>query len=308
MESIVPVDRDDGPAITIAAVERDTGLSKDALRMWERRYGFPAPLRDANGERVYPRSQVEKLRLIKRLMDCGHRPGRIMTHTVDELRTLASDAPLAEPCSAALDSSLRLVKAHQVPELQQQLTQMLMKQGLQRFVLETVAPLNRVIGEAWMRGELAVFEEHLYSEQVQAVLRSAVVNLRQPAEAPRVLLTSFPNEEHRLGLLMVEALLSMEGIACISLGNEMPLAEIAQAASAHHADIVALSFSGSFPTPAAVTGMNELRTRLPDSVAIWAGGRSMERVRRPPPGVTVMRSLEEVYDQLQLWRQAHPIS
>jgi len=34
----------------IAAVERDTGLSKDVLRMWERRYGFPVPNRDANGE------------------------------------------------------------------------------------------------------------------------------------------------------------------------------------------------------------------------------------------------------------------
>jgi hypothetical protein len=32
-----------------------------------------------------------------------------------------------------------------------------MKQGLQRFVLDTVAPLNQLIGDAWMRGGLAVF-------------------------------------------------------------------------------------------------------------------------------------------------------
>ncbi|MGZ8253883.1 MAG: MerR family transcriptional regulator, partial [Burkholderiaceae bacterium] len=65
------------PDLPIAAVERDTGLSKDTLRVWERRYGFPQPLRDANGERVYPQDQVDKLRLIKRLMDQGHRPGKI---------------------------------------------------------------------------------------------------------------------------------------------------------------------------------------------------------------------------------------
>jgi methanogenic corrinoid protein MtbC1 len=306
MGSIVPIVRDEGPAITIAAVERDTGLSKDALRMWERRYGFPAPLRDANGERVYPRSQVEKLRLIKRLMDCGHRPGRIMTHTVEELRTLASDTPPVAPCSAALESSLRLVKAHQVRELQQQLTQMLMKQGLQRFVLDTVAPLNRAIGDAWMRGELAVFEEHLYSEQVQAVLRSAVVSLRQAWEPPRVLLTSFPNEEHRLGLLMVEALLAAEGVSCIGLGNEVPLIEIVQAAAAHRADVVALSFSGAFQTQAAVAGLTELRTRLPNNVAIWVGGGGVERMRRPIRGVTVMRSLEDVFGELQAWRHNQP--
>jgi len=32
----------------ISAVERDTGLSKDTLRVWERRYGFPKPLRDCH--------------------------------------------------------------------------------------------------------------------------------------------------------------------------------------------------------------------------------------------------------------------
>ena len=50
------------PYVSIAAVERDTGLSKDTLRVWERRYGFPQPDRDNNGERSYPHEQLEKLR------------------------------------------------------------------------------------------------------------------------------------------------------------------------------------------------------------------------------------------------------
>ena len=48
--------------LSIAAVERDTGLSKDTLRVWERRYGFPMPERDTLGERSYPFGQVERLR------------------------------------------------------------------------------------------------------------------------------------------------------------------------------------------------------------------------------------------------------
>ena len=46
--------------LNISAVERETGLSKDVLRMWERRYGFPKPDRDENGERAvhaWPRSR-----------------------------------------------------------------------------------------------------------------------------------------------------------------------------------------------------------------------------------------------------------
>ena len=68
----------------IAAVERDTGISKDTLRVWERRYGFPSPLRDATGERVYPAAQVQRLRMLKRLLDTGHRPGRVVPLRSDE--------------------------------------------------------------------------------------------------------------------------------------------------------------------------------------------------------------------------------
>lgn len=75
--------------MSISAVERDTGLSKDTLRVWEKRYGFPNPERDHQGERCYPLEQVERLRLIKRLLDVGHRPGRVVALSNDDLQTLA---------------------------------------------------------------------------------------------------------------------------------------------------------------------------------------------------------------------------
>ena len=65
------------PLLSIAAVERETGLGKDTLRAWERRYGFPLPQRDAAGVRGYPRAMVERLRLIRRALVAGHRPGRL---------------------------------------------------------------------------------------------------------------------------------------------------------------------------------------------------------------------------------------
>ena len=73
-------------AIGIAAVERETGINKETLRVWERRYGFPTPWRDATGERLYPPEQVHKLRLVRRLMDAGHRPGRVVGAPVEGVR------------------------------------------------------------------------------------------------------------------------------------------------------------------------------------------------------------------------------
>ena len=72
-------------AQNISAVERETGLSKDVLRMWERRYGFPKPARDDNGERQYTLAEIAKLRAIKRLMDVGVRPGKLIGLSLAEL-------------------------------------------------------------------------------------------------------------------------------------------------------------------------------------------------------------------------------
>src|SRR5262245_39187124 len=75
--------------LNISAVERETGLSKDVLRMWERRYAFPKPSRDDNGERQYSIAEIAKLRAIKRLMDVGMRPGKIIALSQEDLEAMA---------------------------------------------------------------------------------------------------------------------------------------------------------------------------------------------------------------------------
>jgi DNA-binding transcriptional MerR regulator len=290
--------------LNISAVERDTGLSKDTLSVWERRYGFPEPARDANGERIYPASQVHKLQLIKRLMDRGHRPGKIVSLSADELAGL-SDAARTRAPREEIEILARLIATHQLPELRRQLAQALMKQGLQRFVIDTVAPLNHAVGEAWMRGDIGVFEEHLYTEQIQSALRNALAALQPQGRAPRVLLTTFPHEPHGLGLLMVEALLAVEGAACVPLGTEMPLAEIARAVRAHRVDILALSFSAAFNERQAAAGLAELRAMLPGAVLIWAGGECVARIRKPVEGVELVGELATVVEMIKAWRTLH---
>ena len=126
--------------LNISGVERETGLSKDVLRMWERRYGFPKPGRDDNGERQYTVGDVGKLRAVKRLMDVGLRPGKIMTLSLDELNAMADarTPPRRDALAPALERDvLTMLKSHDATSLQHTLANLLMRQGLQKFVLET---------------------------------------------------------------------------------------------------------------------------------------------------------------------------
>ncbi len=295
-------------AQNISAVERETGLSKDVLRMWERRYGFPKPARDDNGERQYTPAETEKLRAIKRLMDVGVRPGKIISLSLDELSALTdARAPMRgdAPAPALERDVVALLKSHDATALQYMLAQWLMRQGLQRFVVETLAPLNRAVGDAWMRGELQVFEEHLYTEQLQAALRTAINAFPRQFGNPRVLLTTLPSEQHGLGLLMVEALLVPEGAQCISLGPQTPLEDVRRAALAHKVHIVALSFSAAFPVRQATDSLASLRRHLPQPVALWAGGEMTRRVRKTLPGVVLLPDLGASVNALRNWRSHH---
>ena len=291
-------------ALNIAAVERDTGLSKDTLRVWERRYGFPVPERDANGDRLYPAAQVEKLRLIRRLIDQGRRPAKIIGASTDELLALIADTPDSRAAAATDLPLLQYVRLHRSAELAAALRQALLRQGLQRFAAETVAPLNEAIGEAWMRGEIDVPEEHLYTEQVQNVLRGAIGAHVGSGTRPRVLLTTFPDEEHVLGLLMAEATLVAEGACCLSLGIRTPLPELRTAAVDGSFDVVGLSFSAAYPARQAIDDLLQLRAMLPASIAIWAGGSALRGKQKRLPGIRVIEGLEDTIAALGEWRAA----
>jgi len=296
-------------AQNISAVERETGLSKDVLRMWERRYGFPKPARDDNGERQYTAAETDKLRAIKRLMDVGIRPGKIIALSLDELNAMAdARAPLRGPAhSGSSDQDVvGMLRGHDGAALSQALARWLMRDGLTRFVLDTLVPLTRVVGDAWMRGELQVFEEHLYTEEVQNTLRGAINALPRHAGHPRVLLTTLPSEQHALGLLMVEALLVPEGAHCVSLGPQTPLDEVRRAAVAHGVDIVALSFSGAFPVRHATESLARLRRHLPPGVALWAGGEMTRRVRKTLAGVLLLPDLAASVTALRSFRTHAP--
>lgn len=305
---------DAAPGLSIATVERDTGLSKDTLRMWERRYGFPRPLRSANDERLYPAEQVSRLQLLRRLIMQGHRPGRIVALPREQLEAMAlrgvaspSTGPGAGP-HEGFGHWLGMLRGHDVERLRRELQQAQMRLGLERFVVELVAPLTTAVGEAWMRGDIQVFEEHLYSESVHRVLRGAIAALASTEasapERPRVVLTTIAQEAHGLGLLMAEALMALEGCHCISLGVQTPVADMLLAVPAHRADVLALSFSPQ-PSRAQVReALRTLRAGLPARIEIWAGGSS-PALARAPAGVRVVPTLQALAQRVADWRAGH---
>lgn len=294
----------------IAEVERDTGLAKETLRVWERRYQFPKPERDEQGERLYPYTQVEQLRVIRRLLDQGFRPSKVLGKNLGQLHEMLdsiSQNSLTQEQTQRCAALLKLLRLHRGSELRQTLNHVLAREGLKRFIIETIAPLNKAVGDAWVRGELTIPEEHLYTEQVQNVLRHAIQNQQGVDDRPNILLTTLPDEAHQLGILMVEALCLAEGANCLSLGTRLPIADITKYAQEGNFDVVALSFSGAYPSQVAVRDLNQFRERLDRNIELWAGGQALYRKEKRLPGVRVVSDLGHIQSLIKSWRDVRQV-
>ncbi len=114
----------------INVVEKETSISKYLLRMWERRYSFPRPGRDQKGERVYTNEDLEKLKLIKTLMEDGYRPSKIMDKSLAELKELSKS--FERPTTLTKEHVVVLVTS---PSLEDEVREALKNHTVRKVVL-----------------------------------------------------------------------------------------------------------------------------------------------------------------------------
>lgn len=294
--------------LTIASISLETGISKEVLRKWEERYGFPVPQRDPSGHRAYAAQQAVRLKLIKRLIDQGMRPARIVPLDLPGLQSLlqaetsAAHAPDADADVVA--KLMALLCTHDRVALAAMLKVEIRRLGIEDFLLQVMCALNVEVGAAWERGEISIGVEHVYTEVMQSLIRKEISLIAQPDGVPRILITTLPGEVHTLGLLMVEALASLHGASCISLGAQTPIEAIGLTTSDYRADIVCLCFSAAFPKRRIAPLLKALRALVPKPAQIWIGGAGAGGLEHSPRGIKVLHSLQELLDALHQYRQA----
>lgn len=291
------------PNFTQLDIERATGLSREVLRKWELRYGFPVPQRGPRGQRMYSAADLERLQWIQRLMRKGVRPGKLLVLSLQQLHELLVADANRNDTEGTKQRAVNLVLQSLLPEAplsaQHSTLQNLIDQnGLDNFAQILLPALNGAIGDAWASGRLPVHGEHRYTEVLRNVMQEAIAKIPLDPRLPRIVLSTPPSELHGLGLMSLQAVFALEGVQCISLGTQMPATEIVLAARAYAAEVVALSVSVCTATQDVHTFVQQIRMELPSQCVVWVGGRGAQALE-PVPGVLVFESVGQA---LQVWR------
>ncbi len=88
----------------ISAVARLTGISSHVLRVWERRYGVVEPRRSDSKRRRYNREDIQRLSLLKTLVDNGHAIGTIAKLSTEQLEERLSNVLDARVSEQSLET------------------------------------------------------------------------------------------------------------------------------------------------------------------------------------------------------------
>lgn len=276
--------------MSIGALSRATGIAVATLRSWERRYGFPKPMRRESGHRRYALADVDRLRLIKRALELGNRPSAVVDASEETLTRLIemvpSETPSPEP-GAHIGHLLAYTRWLDEPGLSLALRQAADDLGLRRFVHECAVPFLRAVGDAWAQGRLGVMHEHFASDRLKHLL---VERRRGYGDGDaRVVCAALPMELHDLGLHLAALLLAFGGTRVVFLGANTPIDDIAGAAQQSNARGVLVGSSVTADAELVLPQLTRLRSLLPPDVRVAAGG-----VETTPDGIALLADLHEL--------------
>jgi len=282
--------------LSIGALSRATGIPIETLRTWERRYGFPVPVRKPSGHRVYPLYSVSRLRRIAAALARGHRASQTVSASDSELAALlkvttsvmGNSAVSVDMQAVDYSSLLRLVASFDAETLTRTLTADHLHLGTLDFLRTRIAPLVRMVGEEWAAGRLQIHHEHFLSERVGDLLRALRLPLEAWSNGPLVVCVSLPGEEHGLGLQMVALLLASAGCRLVYLGTEVPPPQIAILTKDLNVRVVAVSISVANRGEVMNAHLEQLRQLLPRRVTLLVGG---DGAPSPRAGITIIQDL-----------------
>lgn len=262
----------EAPRMDISRLSRLTGVKVSTLRSWENRYALMTPARTLTGRRVYVPQDVERLLLIKELLEGGFRLPALSKLSLAELQGLRRNE--ASPRSRFdHDAVLRLEAAIDERDVEgfANLLRFIFASFSAPVAVDHFSRAMRHIGLRWQEGVIGIGHEHRFTAKAREIVSAATAALAPASSRPAIAFSTLTDERHELGLLAGAYLAAADGHRIIYFGADMPPADLAQQIVTSGASLLVLSVVHCADVRAVGDRITHLVEALPSGFPVWIG-------------------------------------
>lgn len=231
----------------IHRVAKLTGLSKDVIRVWERRFALLKPIRGANRYRNYSDEDVALLRFLKEQLDAGNSIGELAKLGREELLGRARAAAprvsfVDNTFSRLLGELLSTLNPFDRVTFEKRLNGAVAVVPFEEALHGILLPLQEQVGQLWHDAQIDVAIEHYVTKHIQQKIFSAMNQLPVAEFGAKVVVACPPGEEHDIAALTVAYRCRVRGCRVYYLGANVPVASLANLCGKVEPDLTIMSF------------------------------------------------------------------
>ena len=222
---------------SIKVISDSCGIKTHTIRAWEQRYGIFSPERSPSGQRLYSEEELQKAKLLARLVERGHPISSLADYSLVELEatvglmesSIGQDTKLLN--KSKMDHLFKNLFDYKTDKVADELQHLRSTLGAKDFIFSIVIPALREIGILTMKGSYTVTQEHIISTIIRDQLSQ--IYLPNVGEKRNEIALATPDGNlHELSIIIAEILCRANRAPTRYFGASHPADALAEAINA----------------------------------------------------------------------------
>ena len=287
-------------AFTIRDLENLSGIKAHTIRIWEKRYNFLRPQRSGTNIRYYSSAELKTLLNYALLNKNGYKISSITEMTPETIsEKVLSLSSFEARHERMINSLLNAMVELDAKAFEKVANGYISENGIEATIKNLLFPFLQRIGILWMTDHIRVAQEHLVSNIIRQKLIKGIEEINLNYTNDNTVVLFLPDGEyHELGLLYVYYLLKIKGINTIYLGADVPVEELEYVSKLKHpryfyTHLTSLPARFNFEKY-----LSEITRYIGSSLLVISGNVTHQFRKKLPGGITFLKSLDEVIEQL----------
>lgn len=286
---------------SIKDLEHHSSVKAHTIRIWEKRYGLLTPKRTDTNIRYYDDSDLKKLLNIQLLNQSGLKISKIAQLSDEQLEQSAKELIMDQSVQedAYLNRLINGIIEFDKNEIEEILEYHFQNVGLQIMFETIIIKLMQKIGQLWQVNSIKIVHEHFFSHIFKQFINQKINGLVEREESNKKAILFLPeHEQHEFAVLIIQHLLTKNGIKCYYFGANIPIQELLEANEVINADFIFTSFTSIVDKKTIESILEEL-VKTKASKIIIGGSQILINQPEIPDGIINLSSFSQLLSEIK---------